>query len=174
MEEMTPGENNLLSPVQIDHLIKGYLGWVGGTALELTDMVLYDTDRFGERPEKPWYRQQVMNRFFKPRTPHTTKYLSQFYDFAETARYASGDMNERARAGDFMMVKSLFESNRDRILASKAFAQYGGAMAEYRTLLKMVREDPELSGKEKREKTEEYNKEINVLAEQAVKEFGFD
>ena len=105
-----------LSPVQIDYLIKNYLGWVGATISGFVDELV----NFGERPEKYWYERQPIKRFYQTGSNNYTKYTTQFYDnMAEVNRIYADIRNLRQLGRDAEAAK-LTAEHKDKLRYRRA------------------------------------------------------
>lgn len=110
-----PDSNPLaLSPVQVDHLIEGYFGAVGGWVTAGTDVGV----RFlqgEEAPEKRWYEYQPMRRFYRnlDDVDPYTRYGTVFYDGLREARRAWADVKELREMGSLADAAELAESKRE-------------------------------------------------------------
>ncbi|MBX6334820.1 hypothetical protein IRY61_05805, partial [Candidatus Saccharibacteria bacterium] len=74
-------ENAALSPVQIDHLIAGYLGQVGAGVVATAD-VIWRRAHGEEMPYRHWYEYQPIRRFYRNLglpAPYT-RYTTDFYN----------------------------------------------------------------------------------------------
>ncbi|GAA0586798.1 LPD38 domain-containing protein [Halomonas salifodinae] len=103
-----------LSPVQVDHLIEGYFGAVGGWTTAATDVAVR-TISGEDAPEKRWYEYQPVRRFYRNLgdvDPYT-RYASVFYDGLSEARRAHADVQELREMGELAEAAELAETNRD-------------------------------------------------------------
>ena len=55
----------VLSPVQVEHLVKGYLGWAGATALSSVDMIARPALRVAPRPDGRIEDNPLLGRFMR-------------------------------------------------------------------------------------------------------------
>jgi hypothetical protein len=168
--EMVAGDANPLSPVQIDHLIKGYLGWAGGMALKMTDQIApYD---HGERETSPWYKMPVMKRLFKEADPSNSKYMTLVYEGADAASKVTGDFRFFAKFTEIDEVDSILANKLDRIKMSAGLEGYKQILSAKRYLIGRVERNKSLSGVEKFRQKRALRLEMNAAAKEAWREFG--
>ena len=83
-----------INPIILDYIMSGYLTGIASYPLDLTDAMLWDTGKWGERPvsrddkedlaRQPW---SIVTRRFKVDTPiKNSKSLQKFYDIRNKAR----------------------------------------------------------------------------------------
>lgn len=103
-----------LSPVQIDHLVNGYLGWLGAQALLAGDYLLRPVMNL---PERPLTRRDVpllgdlMQRFVPD--GRGSRYLTEFYDQLKGIRQAQADAHLYQQLGDVEGYRRLVASQAD-------------------------------------------------------------
>lgn len=77
------GELTGMSPVKAEHVFKSYTGYLGGYLLALTDNMLWNEDKFGERPERELSQNVFLKRFLTPEVRPSTSYMEKFFDLKE-------------------------------------------------------------------------------------------
>ena len=79
--------NHALSPVQIDHLIKGYFGWLGAFVVGGGDLIArYATDQ-PDRPT-PDYWKVATGGMVADKDSGSSRYITQVYDQAKELEQA--------------------------------------------------------------------------------------
>jgi len=103
-----------LSPVQVDHLIGGYLGQVGSWVASSGD-VAWRAASGQEAPAQRWYEYQPVRRFYKNLGDEDryTKYGTIFYEGLREAGRAHADVKELREMGRLADAAERAESNRD-------------------------------------------------------------
>lgn len=89
-----------LSPVQADHLIRGYFGTVGATAAGLVDTIWRGATG-QESPDKSWSEYQPIRRFYRDLgapAPYT-RYSTLFYEGLREANRVYADVRELQSLG---------------------------------------------------------------------------
>lgn len=89
-----------VSPVQADHLIKGYLGGVGAMAAGWID-TMYRAATGQSSPDKAWSEYQPIRRFYRDLDVPVanTRYATLFYDGLKEANRVYADVMELQKLG---------------------------------------------------------------------------
>ncbi len=105
----------VLSPVQIDYLIGGWLGWLGETAVATTDVAVKAMTG-KEDPAKSWSEYQPFRRFYRDLSlPGYTKYQTEFYDNLREVSRIHADIKQYREAGEFEAARDLAIKNRSKL-----------------------------------------------------------
>lgn len=110
-----PDTNPLaLSPVQVDHLIGGYLGQVGTWAASSGD-VAWRVATGKEAPARRWYEYQPVRRFYSNLGDEDryTRYGTVFYEGLREAGRAYSDVKELREMGRLADAAELAESRQE-------------------------------------------------------------
>jgi len=91
-----------LSPVQIDHLIRAYFGWVGAAAASIVDLgarpLLDRPDRAEPMPILNKMRRSIAEDLTND--PVRSRYVTQFYDQSQRIVQAAASMKEATKRGE--------------------------------------------------------------------------
>lgn len=130
------GDANI-SPVQYDHLIKGYLGWVGATANgQMTTVV--NAVQGKESPAKDWYEYQPARRFYTNLDkPTYTKYSTMFYEYLRESNRIYSDI--KAMRKDKIDYQDYLEENRDKLAKRKMLNKVQRGISAINSRMKMIR-----------------------------------
>lgn len=125
-----------LSPLQIDHLIQGYLGQVGAWAASSVD-VAWNTFDGKDEPAKRWYEYQPVRRFYSNLgdEPRYTRYGTVFYEGLREAERAYSDVKELGELGRLEEAKALAKSKADLLRLRKPLM---GAQRKLNTVRKQI------------------------------------
>ena len=146
----------MLSPVQIEHLVQGYLGWAGATVLAGTDMLLtrplIDSPT---RPEVKLTEYPVIKRFMRAGPNRNTKYTTQFYEQLEELNqvYADAQKYKRLRMGD--EYEARVEGNEALLQMRKMYTARADQLSELNRRMDITRADNELTPAQKRAEIDE-------------------
>jgi hypothetical protein len=108
------GSSGMIAPVNVDHLIKGYMGTTGGLSLMLTNAILNGTED-QPKPEKSW-RDTVAS------TPGLSAFVSReygnadkndFYELRKDVDKAVTTFNAMKKQGRIEDAKEFFQENKD-------------------------------------------------------------
>jgi hypothetical protein len=154
-----------LSPVQIDYAIKAYFGWLGGT---ITSASTYAVAPFkeGAYPDMKW-ADTVSMGFVKSLPANQSRYVTAFYENNQQINQAFADMRHYAELGDSEKVKEILEKKGDMIALQKMYDKTAKNMANVRKQIRMITDDKEMSGADKREEIDRLKQLISMMAEQA-------
>jgi hypothetical protein len=138
-----------VSPMKVDHLIRGYLGTVGGVALDVTDAVA-DPNRLA----KPVNKLPLIKTFMYDDTGRG--YKTEFYDFRERVDKVVNSVNTFKREGRAEELQEYLTEDKLKLYAMKGVVNkledQLGKLRQYRNI---ISNDPDLSSSEKREKVDE-------------------
>ncbi|MBK8745549.1 LPD38 domain-containing protein [Propionivibrio sp.] len=103
-----------LSPVQYDHLVRAYFGWIGATAVSSADMA---ARVFMNEPTKPAmdYWKVATQGMMKEKGSGSSRYLTLLYDQASELEQAYGTYRQLLKDGKFEDAKDYYESNADKL-----------------------------------------------------------
>lgn len=154
-----------MSPVQMDYAIKGYLGWLGGTAAT-TSMYAVAPFRDGEYPDTKWMDKASLG-FVKSLPSNMSQYTTAFYENNKQIQQAFADMRNYAEIGEMDKVQQIMEEKGDKIALQKMYTQTSKQMANIRNQIRIVTADPTMDGATKREQIDQMKELISMLAKQA-------
>ena len=77
------GEALGVSPVKAEHMFKAYTGYLGGYVLWGTDHMLWDEEKFGEKPDSKASDNVFLRRFLTPNVRPATAAMEKFFDLKE-------------------------------------------------------------------------------------------
>ena len=157
-------ESMELSPVQVDYMIKGYFGWLGATAASIsTGAVAPFKD--GEYPDTRWMDKASLGLVKQLPSPQS-KYVSAFYESNKEISQAFADMRHYQTIGDTEKAMEILEEKGDLIALSKMYDRVSKDMGSVRTQIKIVTNDPEMSGEAKQEAIERMKMMLGEMAQQ--------
>ncbi len=138
-----------ISPMKVDHLLRGYLGTVGGVILDVTDAVV-DPNRMN----KPINKLPLIKTFMYDDTGKG--YKTEFYAFREDVDKVVESVNSFKREGRAQELEEYLTPEKMDLYAMKGIVnkieEKLGQLRKYRNV---VANDPDLSGEEKRAKVDE-------------------
>ncbi len=158
-------EKTEMSPVQVDYAIKAYFGWLGGSASWLSH---YATMPFSEgtKPDNKWTDTLSMG-FIKDLPANQSKYVTSFYDHSKEIGQAYADMRHFAEIGDAAKVEEILTEKGDKIALAKFYDKTSKDMARIRTAIRILTNDKDTPGDQKREEIDRLKLLISTLAQQA-------
>jgi hypothetical protein len=138
-----------VSPMKVDYLLRGYLGTVGGVALDVTDAV-GDPNRMA----KPVNKLPLIKTFMYDDTGRG--YKTEFYDFRERVDKVVNSVNTFKREGRVEELQEYLTEDKLKLYSMKGVINgvedQLGKLRQYRNI---IANDADLSPTEKREKVDE-------------------
>lgn len=77
------GEATGLSPIKAEHVFKAYTGYLGGYVNALTDHMLWDNEKFGDKPDSQMDDNVFLRRFIATDQRPNTAYMEKFFNLKE-------------------------------------------------------------------------------------------
>ena len=161
------------SPVQIDHLLSGYFGWMGRLATESFDG-LYDITMGveGESPDRAFRDWPVIGepskRLFAAEVPSNTKASSEFYELLGQTQIFTRSVKKMIDEGNIEGARKL-QTKHGNLMAARSFASK--MQKQVGTLNKQMKEigkSTYLSGSQKREMLDRLQLRKNQMLQSAV------
>jgi hypothetical protein len=154
-----------LSPVQMDYAIKGYLGWLGGTAATAS-MYAVMPFKEGEYPDTKWMDKASLG-FVKSLPANQSHFTTAFYENNKQIQQAFADMRHYSEIGEMDKVQQIYEEKGDKLALQKLYTQTSKQMANIRKQISFVTNDTNMDGATKREQIDQMKELISMLAKQA-------
>ena len=157
-------ESTEVSPVQADYAIKGYLGWLGGTASWLSHYAVQPFSK-SAYPDNNW--TETMSAGFIKTLPATqSRYVTSFYENNKEIAQAYADMRHFAQLGESDKVQKILEEKGDKIAMAKFYDNASKDMAKMRQVILHIRRDEDMSGAQKKEEIDRLKVMIGEIARQ--------
>lgn len=163
--------NSALSPVQIDHLIQGYFGAVGSTAVGLAD-TLWRRSQGESLPARSWDEYQPVKRFYKDLTKEDnyTRYGTDFYAALKKADQAYADLQHLAKFGEEEKAVALENKKSDVLALRGTLVGVNRNLARINAEMKRVQMDKDMDGDGKRMELDRLRSMRNLITEEVGKE----
>jgi hypothetical protein len=153
----------ILSPVQLDYVIKGYFGWIGATVLNTTNALASST---GMQTSQPSWRTQdipVIGRFVRDLPNADSVFVNDFYNQQQAVTQLMGSLKDRLAAGDVEGARALMAEHAPEIATSKLYAVTGQSLTKLNKAIRQV-EESDLPPDEKRTRIDSLTQARNELA----------
>lgn len=163
--------NSALSPVQIDHLIQGYLGAVGSTAIGMAD-TFWRGAQGEELPARKWQEYQPIKRFYKDLTQEDnyTRYGTDFYNALKKSDQAYADLQHLAKYGEEEKAVALEEKQADVLALRGTLNKVNRDMSRINAEMKRVQVDKDMDGDTKRLELDRLRSMRNLMTEEIGKD----
>ena len=139
-----------LSPIQIDYMIRGYLGWLG-TVIQTSSVLASEALKEGESPR---FRKVddffVVGNFVKSMPQTQSKYVTSFYESAKEIAEAQADYTHFMKVGDMEKAAKIAAEKGSKIALAKFYTKAQSTMSDISKQMKMIEANPDLPGEQKR------------------------
>jgi hypothetical protein len=173
--------NKVLSPVQIQHIMDGYLGPLGSQLYAAVDGTLAGAGLvkekaaradgvFGDLPGPArWAANFTAGRFIsKTDEERSTQFVSQFYDLRSKIQQYTSAINEASRMGDYEEVQRLSEKSAELRRLKPLFNKVNTRLTKINQAMRFAQFSPGLTDEERQARIAELNAEKNRLVRDAI------
>lgn len=129
-----------MSPVQIEHLVRGYFGWMGAQGLAATDMLI--TRPLTNAPDAPaikFSEYPVIKAFVKTTPARNTKYNTEFYERLNDINRAYADIQEARRLREMEKARDLIVKGKSLLKLRHFYLSKRKELSKINRRIKMVR-----------------------------------
>lgn len=156
-----PGDYTNLSPVQVDHLLRGYFGWLGGAIANTVDVMAAPL----EGNERPSMKLDDFTLGFAKELPAAqSRYVEEFYRSAREISQLMAEIKRARELGEIGEAAELAQANRDKVAQAKLYSRAERQMGKISAEIRKVRMTPKLSAEEKRAQIDRLTAQRNELA----------
>ena len=149
------GESTELSPIQIDYMIRAYMGWLGGTIAASSG---YAVQPFNDGVYPDVNKTKMLSLGFIEKLPtNQSTYLTDFYQNNKKIQQAYADMRHYAELGQSEKVLELLEEKGTEVSLQKFYDKTSKNLANIRQQIQMV-SNPAYTAMTGEEKQEEINR----------------
>jgi hypothetical protein len=161
------GESTELSPIQIDYMIRAYMGWLGGTIAASSTSAVRAFDN-GVFPETD--KTKLLSLGFIESLPtNQSTYMTDFYQNNQKIQQAYADMRHYSELGQSEKVLEILQEKGSEISLQKFYDKTSKNLANIRRQIQQV-SNPEftaMTGAEKKEEINRLKQLMSTVAEQA-------
>ncbi|MGE3927222.1 MAG: LPD38 domain-containing protein [Lautropia sp.] len=162
------GNYEALSPVQWDHLIRGYFGWVGSTAALGIDSLFRPFMDRGARPDYQLREMFFIGNFAETLPANQSRYVTKFYEQANEVEQAYASMRAAEKRGDRAAAKEIYDESRELLKKRPLFTKATKGLSEINAKVRTIEASKTLDGAEKRARIDRLRQEGARLAQRAV------
>lgn len=162
-----------LSPKQLDHLVQGYTGTLGGYVLGMSTLLARSLDdaatpasRAGDIP--------ILKVLYQGDAPRSSKYQSEFFDMLTEADQLHRTLKSYREEGRVESAAALLESSRDKLRHRPALGLARRQLGNIRNQMDAVYRDQVMTGDQKRQRLDDLQRRANEVAERIVRVAGAD
>ena len=166
-----------LSPVQIDHIVRGYTGTMGMLGMATMDTIMhwagYTPDKahgiFGD-PYGAGMVEKVLGlgRFYKPDRLMASAAIGEFYELKQELDQLSASINEARSSGQYEYAQKLAERQGRPLAFRSLLNRRYRRMMELNRAIRHVTKDPNMSSGAKTKRIAKLREERRKLASQVI------
>lgn len=157
-----------LSPVQIDHLIRGYFAWVGTSATTALDYGIRPMMDRGDRPDMRLKDVFLVGNFAQSLPSGSSRYVTQFYAQAKEIEQMYASYQQAIKEGDTAKAQEIRADNAEGFAARRRIESAKRAQSLISGQMRTIERSREMSGEEKRARLDQLEKQRDRLARQAL------
>ena len=125
------------SPVQIDHMLRGYFGWLGTFIVGTADVIARPATGQPSRPAPDVWRTATGNMVSDLRDA-PSRYVSQMYEQARVIEEAYGTWRALLKSGESEEAAEFFDENRDTILKRRLVERQKSSLTEMNQRIRAI------------------------------------
>lgn len=158
------GEATGVSPVRIEHFIRGFTGTLGLYMLAAGDAAARAMNVAPSRPEMRADEMEIVRSFIAQDPARGTKWVERFYDVRDQADDVFSSIRKRESMGKKESANKLLEENRALLGARPGLNKTADALAKISKAMGEVRRSDTLSPAQKREELDKLIAQRNKMA----------
>ena len=143
-------ESAQFSAIQYDYLIKGYLGWVGAGIQTASNAM---ATPFKEGQSSKYERIDdflVVGNYVKTVPQAQSRYVTSFYENSKDIATAASDVSHFINSGQIERATEIYQEKGDKLALAKLYNKGNNIMSSVSNQIRMIEDDKEMSGAEKR------------------------
>lgn len=157
-----------LSPVQIDHLVRGYFGWLGTVITSGLDYGLRPMTDRGPRPEMRLKDVFLAGSFVETLPPNTSRYVTEMYDQAQQAEQWWASYRDALKYGDRERAAEIMAERREELVKARRLSGSTEAASQLGQQIRRIEASTSLSPETKRKMIDALEQRRHELARRAV------
>ena len=151
-----------LSPVQYEHLIRGYFSWLGSFVVGAADMAIRPVTNEASRPAADYWKVATGGIVSDVKSAQS-RYVSQMYDQAVELEEAYGTYKMLLKEGRTQEAREYLAENREKLNQYRTVEHIKAAETRYNERIKMI-ERSKLDPEAKREKIQQVQQQKDKIA----------
>ena len=155
-------DKEALSPVQVEHLLRGYFGWLGSFVVGAADIVARPATNQPEKPSSDLWKL-VTGGMISNLEDAPSRYVSQMYDQAKEIEQAYSTYRNLQKQGKEEEADKFAEKNVDKLNKYRSVERVKKSASRINEQIRII-ERSALDGVEKREKIRELNRAKERMA----------
>lgn len=131
------GTAGALSPVQIDHLLKGYFGWLGSFVVGGADMLTRPLAGEPTRPTADYWKLATQG-IAQEVDSGSSRYVTQMYDQAKELEEAYGTFRSLMKQGRYAEAAEFQKENKEALAKYRSVEHVKKSEAKYNERIRMI------------------------------------
>ena len=154
------GSSGLISPIKVDHLIKGYGGTLASLTLMITDAIV---DQFSDvkKPTQALYKNPIIGAFVND--PRYKDQIDGYYGLLEESNKVASSLKEYKDRGNITTAKEYIAKNKPMLTTRSQVLTLQKHMTDLREHHSKIVNSATLSPDEKREKLDKLEERMGNL-----------
>jgi hypothetical protein len=152
----------LRSPVQLEHLLRGYLGGMAMLGLEVSDTVTRSAGGYPDAPAKAFH-EHVLRRFVRVGEPRTTKWHDELYRMLDVADDTARTIKKLGAEGQMEAARRLATERKEQLLVRPRLNDIAQEIRKLSARARMV-QSSSMTAEQKRAALEKIYARRNELA----------
>ena len=162
-----------VSPKQLDHLVRGYTGTLGGYVLSMSNLIA-GIGSDAARPAATAGDIPLVKVLYAGDAVKSTQYQTDFYDMLQEVEQLHRTVRSYAKEGKVDEARALLEENRDKLRHRPALGFARQQLGNVRKQMDAVYRDTAMSAEAKREKLNTLQARANTIARRVSEQAGKD
>jgi hypothetical protein len=144
-----------VSPMQLEHLVNGYFGWVGELGIGLSNMIVSKARDFPERPAQKFMDHPILRKMFQASPIRNTKAGTAFYERLKDVEQAHNDLNLSKKLEDWDRYEEIYEEKKDLLKWKDFIKKKQRMLNEINKRIRIIRFDKYMGAEQKRERMDQ-------------------
>jgi hypothetical protein len=162
------GRYDTLSPVQVDHLVRGYFSWLGVAATTAIDYGIRPMISEAERPAMRLKDVFLAGSFMETLPTGSSRYVTELYERAREIENAYGSYRDAMKRGDFDKAREIREEEKDKITKYTAIESVKRQEAAINAQIRRIQAATSISAETKRTQIDQLEQRRNDIAERFI------
>jgi hypothetical protein len=156
-----------LSPVQIDHLVRGYFSWLGAFAVGTADMAVRSVSDEPSRPASDTWKT-LTGGMAQSLEGAPSRYVTRMYEQAKVIEEAYGTWRQLQKEGRSEQAAQYFDANQETISRYRGIERAKRVNSRINNQIRNIERSHLLSPEEKRERINQLRRQSERLAREAA------
>ena len=161
----------VLSPVQVEHLVRGYLGWAGATMLAGIDQVARPLVGAPQNPAKQIQDYPVVGRFVRE-NPRNSRFISEFFETQKQLNTRFADIKNYRDHQEYGKLQQALEDFKGNESLRKLMNRRSRQLSKINRNIRLIIDDRTMGAVMKRRKIDRLNRQRIEVAKRAVEFVG--